>query len=78
MYQGSGVTNPTGTHEDAGLIPGPTHWVKDLALLWLCCRLAAVAPIRPLAWELLYVTSAALKGQKKKKKKNGVLCKMGL
>ena len=23
--------NPTGIHEDAGLIPGP-QWVKDLAL----------------------------------------------
>ena len=42
---------------------------SDLALLWLRCRLAATAPIRPLAWEPLY----ALKGQKtKKKKKRGM------
>ena len=36
-------------HEDEGLIPGLIQWVKDLALLWLCCRLAAAAPIQPLA-----------------------------
>ena len=42
----------------------------DLALLWLWCRLAAVAPIRPLAWELPYATSTVLKikGEKKKEK----------
>ena len=28
------VINLTGIHEDVGLIPGPTQWVKDLALLW--------------------------------------------
>ena len=27
---------------------------SDLALLWLWCRLAAAAPIKPLAWELPY------------------------
>ena len=45
----------------------------DLALLWLWCRPAATAPIRPLALELPYATGAALKGQntKDKKKKNG-------
>ena len=40
----------------------------DLALLWLWCRLATAALIRPLAWEL-HMPCAALK----KKKKNLVL-----
>ena len=39
-------------------------------LLWLWCRLAATAPIQPLAWELLYAVGAALKKKKKKKKEN--------
>uniref|UniRef100_A0A4X1V528 non-specific serine/threonine protein kinase n=1 Tax=Sus scrofa TaxID=9823 RepID=A0A4X1V528_PIG len=38
-------------------------------LLWLWPRLAAVAPIPPLAWEPPYATGAALKRQKDKKKK---------
>ena len=44
------------------------QWVKDLALLWLWCRLAAAAQIRPPSWELPYATGVALKVQKKKKK----------
>ena len=38
----------------------------DPALLWLRCRPAAVAPIRPLAWELPCAGVAALKSKKKK------------
>ena len=41
--------------------------------LWLWCRLAAVAPIRPLAWEPLYVAAAALKKKKKKEENPFVL-----
>ena len=41
-------------------------------LLWLWCRLAAVAPSRPLAWEPPYATGAALKKNKKKKVDTGV------
>ena len=40
-------------------------------LLWLWCRLAATALIRPLAWEPPYATSAALKSQKEKEKQKG-------
>ena len=43
---------------------------KDLVLLWLWCRLAATAVIRPLPWEPPYAMGVALKGQKDKKKKN--------
>ena len=40
----------------------------DLVLLWLWCRLAAVAPIGPPVWEPPYARGAALKKKKKKKK----------
>ena len=40
----------------------------DPALLWLWCRLVAIAPIRPLAWEPPYAALEALKKDKKKTK----------
>ena len=56
-----------------GLIPGLAKWVKDPVLLWLWCKLAAIALIQPLAWEFPYAASAALKKKRKKKgKKSGV------
>ena len=41
---------------------------SDLMLLWLWCRLAAVAPIRPLAWELPYAAGVALTSKKQTNK----------
>ena len=58
MGQGSGVAMGCGVGCRRGL---------DLMWLWLWR--AAAAPIRPLAWELPYVTGVALRRPKKKKKK---------
>ena len=66
-----------GTMRFVGSIPGLAQWVKDrychelwcirsplyLILLWLWRRSAAVAPIRPLAWEPPYTAGAALKSK---------------
>ena len=54
--------NPIRSHEVVGLNHSLAQWVKDLVLLWLWQRLAAVALIRPLAM------GTALKSEKKKKK----------
>ena len=43
---------------------------SDLMLLWLWCRLAAIALIRPLAWESPYAASVALKSKNNNDNKN--------
>ena len=47
-HYGAVETYPTRNYEFAGSILGLTQWIKDLTLLWLWSRPAAVAPIRPL------------------------------
>ena len=46
---------------------------SDPTLLWLWCRLSAVALIRPLAWELPYAAGAAIKSEKRKKQKQNII-----
>ncbi|MDD0590081.1 hypothetical protein PS003_24050, partial [Shigella sonnei] len=41
-------------------------YLTDLVLLWLWHKPAAIALIRPLAWEPPYAVGAALKRKKKK------------
>ena len=43
---------------------------SDPVLLWLWCRPAAIALIRPPAWESPYAVGAALEKKAKRKKKN--------
>ena len=54
------LANPTGIHEDAGLILGLTQWAEHLALLWLWCRPEAIAQIRSLAWEPPYAVGVGV------------------
>ena len=68
-HYGTVETNQTSKHEVAGSIPGLTQWVRDLALLWLWCRPATVAPIQPPTWEPSYAMGAALKKGKEKNKR---------
>ena len=45
---------------------------SDPELLWLWCRLAATALIRPLAWEPPYAAGVALEKAKREKKKKRI------
>ena len=58
--KGSGIAVSCGVGHRCG---------SDSTLLWLWRRPAAVAPIRPLAWEPPYAAGMALKRQKDKTKK---------
>ena len=57
VAEGSGVTVSHGVGHSS-----------DLMLLWLWCRPAAAAPIRPLAWELPCASGAVLKSKKQNNK----------
>ena len=48
----------------------------DPALLWLWCKLAATAPVQPLAWEPPYAVSAAQKDNTKNKDKKVSVCRV--
>ena len=61
MDKGSGVAVSCDVGHRCGLEP---------ALLWLWCRPAAIAPIRPLAWEPPHAMGAALDKAKQNKTKN--------
>ena len=43
---------------------------SDPELLWLWCKQAAIAPIRPLAWEPPYAMEAAQEMAKQQTKQN--------
>ena len=60
MSPGSGIAVSCGVGRRCSLDP---------VLLWLWCRPAATAPIRPLAWEPPSASGEALKKQIKKKRK---------
>ena len=66
---GSAVMNPTSIREDGASIPGLTQWVKDPALLWAWCRVAAAALIHLLAWESPYAMGVALKSKKEERER---------
>ena len=44
-YHGSVVMKLTSIHDDAGVIPGLTPWVKDLALPWAVVKFTGIAQI---------------------------------
>ena len=69
--------NPANIHEDSGLLPGLTEWVKDPELLWLWCRPEAKALIWPLAWAPPYAADVPPRLQKKKDEKNMIFAKKG-
>ena len=89
-HYGSAETSLTSIHEDAvrslALLSGSgichcrelygvgqRHGL-DSELLWLWCRLAAVAPVRLLAWGPPYAAGGALKKGKKRKERKKDLC----
>ena len=77
FHCGSVVMDLTSIHEDLALLSGLRTWhchgvdrrlCSDPTLLLLWRRLAATAPIQPLAWERPYAVGVTLKRQTKKNK----------
>ena len=67
------LMNPTRNHEVVGLIPGHAQWCRSKTRLGSRVTVAlhrpvAIAPIRPLAWELPCAAGAALEKAKRQKK----------
>ena len=63
------LASPSGYKSGVAVSCGVGHRCGlDPSLLWLWHRLAATAPIRPLAWEPPYAMGAALDKAKKKKR----------
>ena len=67
------LMNPTGIHEDMGLISGlKIQLYRELwcrLQMWLRSRVAVAVPIGPLAWKPPYAAGAARKKKKTKQKK---------
>ena len=62
----------SGLRSSIAMSCGVAHISSDLPLLWLWCRLAAIALIRPLAWERPYAAGVALKSKNKQTNKQKV------
>ena len=58
--------NPTSIHKDVDLIPGPTHWVKDLLLLWAVVQTDSCSSDSTPSLELAYAMGVVQKEKKKK------------
>ena len=61
-------------HQEVILISGLAQWVGEPELL--CCRLAAIALIWPLAWKFPYASGAALQSKRKKNRRRDLHCSL--